>query len=606
MIMGIVKFIRGIKTNLPSVKDVDYFYTSTDTKQVWINGTEIMREPTKEGTDGQVLSTNGNGVRTWITVEGGETVNRYPTPTNNQTAPLYTTLTDLGLSPTVVFSSSVDGVSSMSVRRIPSLIISNESNYFAACEARSSSDDSASISILFAKKSPTDTSWEYSTLFSYSSSTKYKFMNPSLCVDREGVENKGRIYLFCMKFQITSSNGGKWTNLDGTEVDNVYKYSDDEGETWSSEMSIGTSWGSSWKYSTISYGGSIVTSDGTLICPCMGYNSNGKQHSGIVYKKKGSSEWIYSTPSPTDNENDCTVYENNGKVYLNTRNTISSRCVYEYDFDNDSFTLIDDSFVPNNACGGCVEEMTIDGVHMYGFGFVDPENNQRSNPTLWVSADGIIFAKAIRIYNGVVGSSAGYSTCASYNNYVGFTYEYDSKIYFVDLTSVKNILKNCASFLSMSEQYILPITKASRFSALAYLYGGSLSSQDGGDEDEYIDLMDTANYASENQAINVTTGKTETSRGNWSYVYIDVSSYQGRTMVISLTDASSTLGFGFTASSYSSSTKRFISYKAGTGKTYGVSYETVTVPSNAVTLYIDYLYTSEYSFAPVAKVLVEN
>lgn len=598
--MAKVQFIRGSKQNIPTTKEEGAFYYAKDTKQFWVDDSELMKEPSTEGTDGQVLATDGNGKRSWVSVSASSS--KYPSPTNRQTAPKYTNVTDLSLTPSVLFSSSVDSDSSRTARRIPSLLISNNNTYIAACEARSSLSDSSQIDILFAKKAPTDTSWTYTNIYTYSSKSKLKYMNPSLCVDRDGAEKKGRIYLFCMEFTITDSNNGDWNQLAGTEVNNYYKYSDDDGGTWSSTNEIGTNWGTEWKYSTISCSNSIVMSNGTIVCPCMGYNSSKKQHSGIVYKKKGETTWTYSCPSPLDGENECTVYENNGTLYLNVRNSTDVRRIYTYDFDNDSFTLFDDSFVPNAICEANVDEATIDCVHMYLMSFIDCETPERYNPSVWVSADGITFARAIKLYDGKVDTTAGYTICTSYNNYVIAAYEYNGIIYFVDLTTAKDVLKNGASFLTLSDQYKIEVSKTDRYSALGYLFGGAVSVQE--DDREYIDLTQYASYGADGSPMKISTGSTY-SQTNWKYLYIDVTEYRGKTIIVSLYNASPNFGYGITASSHKTSGNTFIVSESGTGKNYTIDYREITVPDTAVTLYVDYVYTGTFQIKPTVKMVKE-
>jgi hypothetical protein len=549
--------------------------------------------------------------KTYQVGSDGTTSNRYPSPTNRQTAPLYTNVTELGLSATTVFSSTVDGDSAKATRRIPVFMISNTSKYLAACEARASLSDSSQIDILFAYKNAADSSWTYKTLFAYDSSSKNKYMNPSLCVDRNGVNQTNRIYVFCMKFQITDSNNGNWLNLAGTEVENVYKYSDDDGANWSDEQSIGSGWTSEWKYSTVSYGNSVFMKDGTLVIPCMGMNSSGKQHSGILYQKKGDTTWTYSCPSPKDGENECTAYENDGKLYLNTRNSTDSRCIYEYDFTNDKFTLVDDSFVPNAYCGANVEEMTVDGVHMYTMAFIDTTSSARTNPTAWVSADGIIFSRAIKILDADVTTNAGYCVCSSYNGYVGFIYEYSSNIYFVDLTSSKNVLTNGAAFLSLSDQYNIEISKSNRFTSLEYLFGNINTTA----SSNTVDLI-ASSSSSSSKAMPVSgTGSGSTSGtwsagtectwgSDWHYVYADVESYQGKVLDVTVSNASDKLGLAFTADSYKASGNTFLTdgLIVGNGKTYDVLNKTLTIPSKAKTMYLNICQHSGYTYTPKATV----
>ena len=604
--MGAILHLRGAYEKLPTNKNNDNIYFATDTKQLWVCGQEYIKEPSAEGDETNVLKTDGSGKRFWGCADN----HKFPQPINKQTAPLYTTAEELNLTPTELFSPSSDGITAYTARRIPAFIISNNDVYLSACEYRASLSDASHIGIVFATKNATDTTWSYTTLFDFNSTDSFKYMNPSFCIDRGYGENSGRIYLFCMKIQITSSNGGLWTQLSGSDVSNVYKYSDDEGQTWSEEQTMDVSWGSRWKYSTISASNSVMMQDGTIVCPCMGFNSSGVQRSGIVYKKSGETTWHYSAPTPFDGENECAAYENNGKLYVNTRNTGLTRNVYEYDFDNDKWNFIDDSFVPNNASCAAIEEMTLYGVHMYAMAFIDTDNSSRQNPTLWISADGVIFARAIKMYNGVVGSSAGYCMCSSHNNYIAFVYEYDGKIYFTDLTDtqqwsygkgdIANILMNCAAFLSLSEQYEIEIKKTDRYSALSYLFGNVVTTN--GSENSYVNLLKYANYAANDRVMDITTGNERTQYG-WKFLYIDVSKYQGRTVVVSLSDCSKALGYAFASNSYVSSGNTFIQKEGGTGTTFNVYEKTLTVPDGAQTLYVDYLYSGSHQITPYVKLL---
>lgn len=599
--MARVKFIRGKKENLPSAKEDGAFYYAKDTGQFWVNGTELIREPLAEGTDGQVLGTDGNGTRSWISVNAS--LSRYPSPTNKQIAPKYTSVDDLGLTPSTLFSNSVDGNTSRTARRIPALLVLSDSTYIAACEARSSITDSSQIDIMFAKKTPTATSWTYETIHTYSSYTQVKYMNPSLCVDRNGDEQLNRIYLFCMAFTITNSNNGSWASLAGTEVDNYYVYSDDNGDSWSSVQKIGTNWGDGWKYSTISCNNSIFMSDGTLVCPCMGFNTSGYQHSGIVYKKKGETTWTYSPPSPVNGENECTVFENDGTLYIDVRNTSGERRIYTYDFDNDEFVFFDNSFVPNAICQAYVEEMTIDSVHMYTMSFVDTNSTERQNPTVWVSADGVMYAKAIKLYDGVVGGSAGYCMCSSYNNYVIAAYERDGVIYFIDLTEKRDILENTASYLTLGDQYRIEVSKEERYGALRYLFTAAGTSESQDTKKEYIDLTSSASFGSNNYAMNISTGSRSSRASNWKYLYVDVTEYRGMTLTVSVSNYNTTYGYGITASSYSTSNNSFIKSGVGDGSGYTVEEVEVVIPDTAVTLYVNYIYTGTYQYIPTVKVL---
>ena len=516
----------------------------------------------------------------------------YPTPTNKQTAPLYTNLTELEIASETVFASGTDGgASDKATRRIPSVVITE--NYFVtACEARTSVSDSAQIDILIGRKELEGTTWSYNTALVYDTTNSYKYMNPSMVVDR----SNNRIYLFSMRFKITDTNKGSWINLQGDDVTNVYRYSDDEGATWSEIVGIGTSWSSDWKFSTISTSNSLIMDDGTIVCPCMGYHNTNYARSGIVYKKKDSSTWVYSSPTPVNGENECTIFVNGSTLYVNTRNSTDVRRVYAYNFDTDTFTKIDESFVPNNACEAAIENCTIDDMNFYIMSFIDVNSNIRANPTVWISADGVIYAKTINLLQKTVGGTAGYCITTSYKNYIAALYEDDGKIYFADLSDKKDVFKNTAAYMLLSKQYILDVTQESRKAAVNYIFNSFKV------EDSYQSIISEGIYGSDDKIMNISTGN-ESNKAGWVYFHIDVTKYRGKTMVVSVSDASKDCGYGLTAQEYTTTGNTYLSSACGTGKNWTITNYTFVVPETAVTLYVDYMDSGDHAYTPVVKVL---
>ena len=192
------------------------------------------------------------------------------------------------------------------VFRIPSAIITNEGSILLSCESRSEMADKGEIEILVARLERRKKNWHIRKVIAHNAKSYGRSMNPIFVIDRFGVHGrKGRIYLFAAHMKKPDYGVNQTTE----DADFVYKYSDDDGLSWSSETSLKHLWDTT-KYQAIypSACNGIQTSDGTLLVPTMITKDN-KWRSGML-QKRPDKDWMFSSPTIYDGDNESSVYIN--------------------------------------------------------------------------------------------------------------------------------------------------------------------------------------------------------------------------------------------------------------------------------------------------------
>lgn len=316
--------------------------------------------------------------------------------------------------------------------RIPSIIVTNEGTTLLACENREVLWDKGKIDILVSRQN--NDSFCVRKVFD-NGKVKKRSMNPVFLIDREGRQGKkGRIYLFTCYLDIDSFA----TSVSRENADFVYKYSDDDGKSWSPEYSLKPFWSvNDYSFCIPSPANGIVDEKGTFILPTM-VVVEGKWRSGIVYKRSGYSEWVFSRPTPHDGDNESTVYvDPNGQIILDCRiDDDNHRNRYIYDMDTDSFSELPVRVVPLPLKAE-ITECVIDGTTRYLTTYVDSERNKRENITLYSSADGNHWSKVGRLQFGDLEVSA-YSNANSFNGKTVFCYENNYEIRAMDISCLNN------------------------------------------------------------------------------------------------------------------------------------------------------------------------
>ena len=112
-------------------------------------------------------------------------------------------------------------------------------------------------------------------------------MNPSFVIDRTGVHGVvGRIYMFVAAFKLNAN----WSSNSTEQADCVYTYSDNDGVTWSSLVSIKSAWDlSDYEFAIPAPNNGIQMKNGSLAIPMFVKGSR----SGAIIKDVGG-EWRFT------------------------------------------------------------------------------------------------------------------------------------------------------------------------------------------------------------------------------------------------------------------------------------------------------------------------
>ena len=349
--------------------------------------------------------------------------------------------------------------------RCPTLVLTKAGTALVACDNRDINNDKGDIDILLARKEINSSIWTISKVF-LSNSRDGRSMSPQFLLD----ESINRIYLFVVHFKNINEQGPYNTP---DEVDYVYKYSDDDGLTWSEEFSLSNCWsegynlnfsifcnnslstnevGQLWnnqKNSKIEDKGKIVytasstkgitTNDGTLLLPCE-IMVNSYFYSCLLIRNNGN--WRFSQPTPNIGDNECTVYiDNEHRIVLDCRTLQKNRHKYYYDMDNDSFVEITPSQIDSQVA---VSTEIVNDCGLFYMCFPDSPRGERENLTFYGSKDGTNWEKVYRIKNGHLGLF-GYSSIAKDNQQLMVCYETPQSIFVQDISMCRDYIRKVIS-----------------------------------------------------------------------------------------------------------------------------------------------------------------
>lgn len=298
------------------------------------------------------------------------------------------------------------------ITRVPS-IIENNGAIMAVCQAQQNTEDLGKMDI--ALRIYQNGSWDDVRKVLPYSTTYGRYMNPTLVKD-----NNGRIYLFVGTCKDDNSFA---INANPSDLDMVYIYTDNNGDTWSGIQSVKSAFPNDIDFAYPAPANPIFH-NGAIYIPCM----IGKDHvwySGICHNVDGV--WTFSPCSPTEQDNECTIYTYDGKIFLNCRNDRGGmppyyRSLYEYRIDTNDFVEIFDFFKPYARCQSYIKAH--DGYLFRSFpnasGYLGKDGGfyARKNNTLWVSKDNEQWSPVAQITE--VG---GYTTFAISEDKLYYMYE---------------------------------------------------------------------------------------------------------------------------------------------------------------------------------------
>ena len=162
--------------------------------------------------------------------------------------------------------------------------------------------------------------------------------------------------------------------------------------TWSPEYSIKNECDFSLYDVVIpSSSNGIQTIDGTLILPTM-VVKEGIWYSGIVYLKPRGKGWLFSVPTESPGDNECTVYvDKEEKIILDCRTKEAIRRKDVYDWQKNGWSPYLNP-IPVNLKAEITRYNQGDKA-IFLTSFCDTEESKRENITLYGSLDAINWKK---------------------------------------------------------------------------------------------------------------------------------------------------------------------------------------------------------------------
>ncbi|MEN5087658.1 sialidase family protein [Sphingobacterium faecium] len=376
---------------------------------------------------------------------------------------------DKGIVPEVVLDkTTIPGA--LGGARIPSTIITNLNTVIVASEIRLDTfGDAGRMDVVIKRKVSGSSTWQLINVFPNDSVLRGRAMNPSFVIDRTGVHGiAGRIYLFVCTVVNPNQLASDAVPAD---LDTIYRYSDDDGVSWSPIESIKDKWNKPNECGLSSPSNGIQLADGTLVFPSFIVRS--KSYSSGVFFKKVDGDWTFSNMSSDGidiqgmGDNECAVIEYNGKVLVNCRfegqfvNKNLNRRVYEVDFESKRLLShqTDRTFYPYMANQMSLAKISIPyqeftttkfktvylatGVDNSAV-FTPVWNRDRKNITIWASLDLFTW---IRVYVAWHDATLGYSVISvkdqitpTVDQRISLAHEYNldsqTSIAYQDLTSI--------------------------------------------------------------------------------------------------------------------------------------------------------------------------
>lgn len=350
--------------------------------------------------------------------------------------------------------------------RIPFCAVSTQGTILVGCEARydGTSSDHQKEDIVLKRSIDRGLSFDSGQIVHKNNNIvpNSRKQNPVICIDKI----TGRIYLFAHNIDVTEA----WEDLTTpnwylTAADMIYKYSDDDGITWSAEISLKSTHPEIFPVDCVSLfpatGQGITMIDGTIVIPCQCkqptlYSGTEIDSSKIfniqscfIYltpQNKKAQTWQRSALVPTyTSENMIAEYEI-GRLMINCRGYMGKRRVFTTSDMGATWTTdsSDKTIIEPSQWGGC--QGTLFKARLgedlfrksYGL-FLNPQDaTTRLNVTLQASSDFRTW-HPVTVLQDIY--SFGYTCIAQKDNLlIAVLEKADNNIVLFILDSTKNII----------------------------------------------------------------------------------------------------------------------------------------------------------------------
>jgi hypothetical protein len=324
--------------------------------------------------------------------------------------------------------------------RIPFVEITNNGVVVAGSDFRANASDHTKIDIGVIRSLDNGKTWQDKQLVLTNNNvvSNSRKMDGTILINR----NTNRIFVFGLVFDMTE----QWQTSTSPIWDFVYKFSDDDGQTWSTERSLKHLFNSdsSVKIAWGGVGKGITMKDGTLVLPIQIVNTDETPYSmqsSIIVSTDGGNTWVWSGSRVPAQTSECNVVEHKtGELLLNARSDFKTRRIFTSanlgvlwePHETDGDTLIE----PN--CQASMDIVNVSGKE-YGL-FLNPYASLlRENITLQATENFVNYYPVKTLNKGV---TDGYGCLANYNGQIVAVIEKRGDIEFHDLSGVTNNIAN--------------------------------------------------------------------------------------------------------------------------------------------------------------------
>lgn len=275
--------------------------------------------------------------------------------------------------------------------------------------------------------------------------TKSRKHNASTLVDR----NTGRVFIFASVLDSYCENPGPIGEVFDPPAlwDFVYKYSDDDGATWSEEISLKTTVYDA--LTNLTFPGTstagITLSDGTLVLSIYDGRQNENtddtgddwyMRTGLIYSTDHGDTWIKTNLIETYLNESAIVEFDSGIVLIGRGNNDGKKLFYTNDLGISWSAYYGNKYIQSYVCETGMIKF-VSGSEWRGIVSCPYNAIERSNGTIWLTKYWRKFKAFIQFEPNAF---EGYSCLAQYDNHLYMVTEKTDGIWFYDLSEFTQYL----------------------------------------------------------------------------------------------------------------------------------------------------------------------
>ena len=323
--------------------------------------------------------------------------------------------------------------------RIPFVEVTNNWVIIAGGDVRyDGPSDLGNISIGITRKITSESKWVHKqvVLDNHRKVENSRIIDGCILVDRS--VNRTFIFGHCIDSDHLWEREKDPSNIDAYMV---YTYSDDDGETWSDEISLKHLKDDTMVSLFPAPGKGIQLDDGTLVVPCQiktNEDNVPQIQSTLIYSKDGGQTWHHNKGRVSEFSSECQLVEiEPGKIVINCRGYCGYRRVFITEDLGTTFIPHEtncNTLIEPVACQGSLDKVSFNGKDIYVF--CNPnDSKERKNITLKYSEDLVNWNELITL---VEEETYGY-TCVTHhkeNLYIAVERTGDMELYMLNVNNI--------------------------------------------------------------------------------------------------------------------------------------------------------------------------